>query len=82
MLKKDIKEKTLLSCSISGGSKREEKTDFGLVKGHAFGITDVKKVPIGGNIITNSLGYISNIYGFKTSFVNVIVTGMTMRSGY
>ena len=28
--------------------EREERTDLGLVKGHAYGITAVKKVAIGG----------------------------------
>ena len=33
----------------SGSGSTEERTEMGLVKGHAYGITALKKVPIGSS---------------------------------
>jgi hypothetical protein len=37
----------ILFCRASAGGGREERTETGLVKGHAYGVTAVRKVPIG-----------------------------------
>jgi hypothetical protein len=37
----------ILFCRASAGGAREERTETGLVKGHAYGVTAVRKVPIG-----------------------------------
>ncbi len=36
------------SRKVSDSSEMEKRTDLGLVKGHAYGVTAVRKVPIGG----------------------------------
>lgn len=42
------KKISLLLCR-GGGGAREERTEMGLVKGHAYGVTALKKVPIGSS---------------------------------
>jgi len=44
----EVSEHALVCCAIRARKGEEqEKTEYGLVKGHAYGITAVKKVPIG-----------------------------------
>jgi len=51
---KEIGEHALICCAIRCESgQQEEKTDCGLVKGHAYGVTAVKKVPVGSIGLTN-----------------------------
>jgi hypothetical protein len=42
-----IPNTAILFCRASAGGAREERTETGLVKGHAYGVTAVRKVPIG-----------------------------------
>jgi hypothetical protein len=42
-----IPNNAILFCRASAGGAREERTETGLVKGHAYGVTAVRKVPIG-----------------------------------
>ena len=43
-----VSEHALVCCAIRAKKGEElEKTEYGLVKGHAYGVTAVKKVPIG-----------------------------------
>jgi len=50
---KEIGEHALICCAIRcDPDQLEQKTDFGLVKGHAYGVTAVKKVPVGSIGIT------------------------------
>lgn len=45
----EVSEHALVCCAIRASKGEEEqRTDLGLVKGHAYGVTAVKKVPIGG----------------------------------
>ena len=37
----------------STGMEMEQRTEFGLVKGHAYGITAVKRIPLGETNLTN-----------------------------
>jgi len=44
----EVSEHALVCCAIRAKKGEElEKTEYGLVKGHAYGVTAVKKVPIG-----------------------------------
>jgi len=44
----EVTEHALVCCAIRAKKGEEqEKTEYGLVKGHAYGVTAVKKVPIG-----------------------------------
>jgi len=44
----EVSEHALVCCAIRARKGEEqEKTEYGLVKGHAYGVTAVKKVPIG-----------------------------------
>jgi hypothetical protein len=45
-----LNNSNVLRCE---SGQQEEKTDFGLVKGHAYGVTAVKKVPVGSVGLTN-----------------------------
>ncbi len=42
----------------------EKRTDLGLVKGHAYGITAVKKVSIGGTGLTS-------FFKYRTKFLRI-----------
>lgn len=51
----EIEEHSLMCCAVKASStaEMEQRTDLGLVKGHAYGITAVRKVPLGGtNLVT------------------------------
>jgi hypothetical protein len=48
----------------------EQRTDLGLVKGHAYGITAVKKVAIGGTGLTAFFKYICDV---KSPFLQLII---------
>ncbi|KAK3094770.1 hypothetical protein FSP39_005995 [Pinctada imbricata] len=50
-MQKEVDRKTLMAASIPAESSEEmeAKTDSGLVKGHAYGITAVKNVPLEGS---------------------------------
>jgi len=44
----EVSEHALVCCAIRARKGEEQqKTEYGLVKGHAYGVTAVKKVPIG-----------------------------------
>jgi len=44
----EVSEHALVCCAIRAKKGEElEKTEYGLVKGHAYGVTAVKRVPIG-----------------------------------
>ena len=47
-MQKELDDHALMCCAIqtSNSEEAEERTDLGLVKGHAYGITDVKKVDL------------------------------------
>ena len=45
----NVKKKVSLLLFRGGGGAREERTEMGLVKGHAYGVTALKKVPIGSS---------------------------------
>ena len=51
----EIEDHALMCCAISvaDSAEMEKKTDLGLVKGHAYGITAVRKVPIGGTSLVS-----------------------------
>ncbi|XP_064639206.1 calpain-5-like isoform X2 [Lineus longissimus] len=55
MLEKEMGHKSLMAASIPAKSadEMEAHTDMGLVKGHAYGITAVKKVPLAGTGLFN-----------------------------
>ena len=47
-MEKEIEDHALMCCAIQTSEAQdiEERTDLGLIKGHAYGITAVKKVDI------------------------------------
>ena len=47
----------------------EERTDLGLVKGHAYGVTAVKKVSIGGTGL-------ASFFRFFVQTINKIISGV------
>ncbi|XP_013401269.1 calpain-5 isoform X3 [Lingula anatina] len=55
MAYKEIQRRSLMAAAIPAQSadEMEAKTDTGLVKGHAYGITAVKKVPLEGTGLFN-----------------------------
>ncbi len=42
---------------MGDSSEMEQKTDLGLVKGHAYGITAVRKVPVGSASLSSLFKY-------------------------
>ena len=44
-----LKKNISLLLFRGGGGASEERTEMGLVKGHAYGVTALKKVPIGSS---------------------------------
>ena len=50
MMSAEFEDHALICAAIKANSEAEmeTKTDLGLVRGHAYGITGVKKVPLGG----------------------------------
>merc|ERR1719232_402195 len=50
-LEKEMEDHALMCCAIQNSSpfEEEERTDLGLVKGHAYGITAVKKIDLHEN---------------------------------
>jgi hypothetical protein len=43
----------------SGSGEMEERTDLGLVKGHAYGITAIKRIPLGDTSLVTLFKYVS-----------------------
>nr|XP_022342765.1 calpain-5-like [Crassostrea virginica] len=53
ILNSAIEDRALISASISArGGEMEAKTDTGLVKGHAYSVTAVKKIKLGQGILS------------------------------
>ena len=55
MMVDELEDHALMCCAIKVNSadEMEKRTDLGLVKGHAYGITALKKVPLGGTTLSN-----------------------------
>lgn len=54
-MEKELEDHALMCCAIqtSENEEMETRTDLGLVKGHAYGITSVKKVDLNdANLLT------------------------------
>ncbi|XP_059080886.1 calpain-5-like isoform X2 [Tigriopus californicus] len=51
----EMEDHALMCCAVKATSsaEMEQRTDLGLVKGHAYGITALKKVPLGGTNLSN-----------------------------
>lgn len=54
MMTDDIVDHALMCAAIKANTSEEmeTRTDLGLVKGHAYGITAVKRIPLGGTSLT------------------------------
>ncbi|GIZ00252.1 calpain-6 [Caerostris extrusa] len=63
-MRSEIENHSLLSCAISAASQEEmeARTEVGLVKGHAYGITAVKKVYIGETSLMSLFAQKEKIY--------------------
>ncbi|GFU56267.1 calpain-5 [Nephila pilipes] len=63
-MRSEIDNHSLLSCAISAASQEEmeARTEVGLVKGHAYGITAVKKVYIGETSLMSLFAQKEKIY--------------------
>eukprot|EP00095_Tigriopus_kingsejongensis_P006591 maker-scaffold516_size150393-snap-gene-0.24 protein:Tk06591 transcript:maker-scaffold516_size150393-snap-gene-0.24-mRNA-1 annotation:"calpain t" len=55
MLMTEMEDHALMCCAVKAttAEEMEQRTDLGLIKGHAYGITAVKKVPLGGTNLTS-----------------------------
>lgn len=51
----ELEEHSLMCCAISNddAGQREQRTDLGLIKGHAYGITALRKVVLGGSVLAS-----------------------------
>ncbi|KAF0291460.1 Calpain-5 [Amphibalanus amphitrite] len=54
-LRREMDDYALMCAAVAARSKAEveQRTELGLVKGHAYGITAIKKVPIGNTTLVN-----------------------------
>jgi len=51
-ISKEVEEHALVCCAIRSSGGGVERTEQGLVRGHAYGITALKRVPIGSSGLT------------------------------
>ena len=59
----------------SSRDEMEERTDLGLVKGHAYGVTAVKKVSIGGTGLASFFRFfVQENFGCTSNNISLIIS--------